>query len=152
MMTRRLAQSSGHGPDLMEDAKTRPASTIRVAAVMFLLSGAGVGLSTPVVLRSLARHGDLPMTPFGFRLLAGPFERLGREAFVGLAVALTVVSMLDAVAGLWLWQGRRRGARLGLATSPLVFALGVGFAVPFLLVTAPIRVALILSGRRTSGS
>lgn len=88
------------------------------------------------------------MTPFGFRLLAGPFERLGKETFFGLASVLSVISMLDVVAGLWLWQGRRRGARLGLATSPPAFALGVGFAVPFLLVTVPIRVALILSDRR----
>ena len=134
----------------MDDTHTRPVTTSRVAAAMFLVSGVGVGLTTPVVLWSLARHGELPMTPFGFRLLAGFFERLGKEAFVGLAVALAVVSMLDVVAGLWLWQGRRRGVRLGLATSPLAFALGVGFAVPFLLVTVPIRVALILSGRRRS--
>jgi len=91
------------------------------------------------------------MTPLGFRLLAGPFERLGKEAFIGLAVVLAAVSTLDVVAGLWLWQGRRQGARLGLATSPVAFALGVGFAVPFLLVTAPIRVALILRGRRRLG-
>jgi hypothetical protein len=91
------------------------------------------------------------MTPFGFRLLAGPFERLGKEAFSGLAVVLAVVSMLDVVAGIWLWRGRRRGACLGLATSPAAFALGVGFAVPILLVTVPIRVALILSRRRRLG-
>lgn len=132
----------------MNDTQTRPATTIRVAAVMFLVSGVGVGLTTPVVLWSLARHGELPMTPFGFRLLAGPFERLGKGAFSGLAGVLAVVSMLDVVAGIWLWQGQRRGARLGLATSPLVFALGVGFAVPFLLATVPLRVVLLLSGRR----
>lgn len=54
---------------------------------------------------------------------------------------------LDLRAGLWLWQGRRRGAQLELATSP-VFALGVEFAVLALLVAAPFRVALILGGRR----
>ncbi|MGH8911676.1 MAG: hypothetical protein ACRDVD_04120 [Acidimicrobiia bacterium] len=59
-----------------------------------------------------------------------------------------MVSMLDVVAGIWLWRGQRRGGLLGLATSPLVFALGVGFAVPFVLATAPLRVVLLLSGRR----
>jgi hypothetical protein len=129
----------------------RPATATRVAAVMFLVSGVGVGLTTPLVLWSLARHGELPMTPFGFRLLAGPFERLGKEAFSGLAVVLAVVSMLDVVAGRWMWQGRRGGARLGLATSPVALALGVGFAVPILLVTVPIRVALTLSVSRRLG-
>ena len=88
------------------------------------------------------------MTPFGFRLLAGPFERLEESSFFGLMLALTLVSSLDVAAGRWLWQGRKRGASLGLATSPIAFALGTGFAVPFLLVTAPIRVALILAGQR----
>jgi hypothetical protein len=132
----------------MDDTPTRPATATRAAAVIFLITGVGVGATTPFVLWHLARRGELPMTPFGFRLLAGPFERLGKGAFSELAVVLAVISTLDAVAGLWLWQGRRRGARLGLATSPLMFALGAGFAVPFLLVTVPIRVALILSGRR----
>ena len=135
----------------MDDTPTRPATATRAAAVIFLVSGVGVGLTTPFVLWSLAQRGELPMTPLGFRLLAGPFERLGKEAFIGLAVVLAAVSTLDVVAGLWLWQGRRQGARLGLATSPVAFALGVGFAVPFLLVTAPIRVALILRGRRRLG-
>ncbi|HEX2154300.1 MAG TPA: hypothetical protein VHL52_10015 [Acidimicrobiia bacterium] len=88
------------------------------------------------------------MTRFGFRLLAGPFEGLGKDAFISMAVVLAAVSTLDVVAGLWLWHRRRRGARLGLVTSPLAFVLGVGFAVPFLLVTVPFRVALILCGRR----
>lgn len=30
-------------------------------------------------------------------------------------------------------------------TSPVVFALGIGFAVPFMLVTAPIRAALVIA-------
>jgi hypothetical protein len=38
------------------------------------------------------------------------------------------VCALDVVAGVWLWQGRQRGANLGLATTPLTLALGAGFA------------------------
>jgi hypothetical protein len=48
------------------------------------------------------------------------------------------------LAGIWLWQGRRRGARLGLTMTPLVLILGVGFALPALLLLAPTRAALIL--------
>lgn len=90
------------------------------------------------------------MTPFGFRLLAGgPFDRLGPDGFMAAGVVLTAVSILDVIAGIWLWRGQRRGAILGLATSPLAFALGVGFAVPFLLIVPPLRAALVLSAART---
>jgi hypothetical protein len=51
-------------------------------------------------------------------------------------------------AGIWLWRGRRWGVRLGLVTSPLTFALGLGFELPLVLIGVPIRVALVLAGRR----
>jgi hypothetical protein len=65
------------------------------------------------------------MTPWGFRPMSGPFEG----------------------PGIWLLQRRRRGARLGMVTSPLALFLGVGFALPFLLVGVPIRLGLTWAGR-----
>jgi len=47
-----------------------------------------------------------------------------------------------------MWQGQRRGLALGIATTPLAFGLGVGFALPFLLAGVPMRVAFALAGRR----
>ena len=125
----------------------------RAAAVMYIVLGLGFAVGSALTLSHLDRHGELPMTPVGFRSMAGgPFEQLGtevgRERFSMLGWALVVTSVLDAVAGIWLWQGRRRGALLGLATTPLTLALGAGFALPFLLLGAPIRAALILVGRR----
>ena len=103
----------------------------------------------PFLLVHIARTGEGPMTPFGFRLLTGgPFDALGRDGFMVAGMALTAVSILDAIAGVWLWRGLRRGAILGLATSPLAFVLGLGFTVPFLLIVAPLRAALIVSGLR----
>lgn len=61
----------------------RPSAAIRVAGLSFMLD-AGFGVAIPVVLSHLARHGELPMTPWGFRALAGPFERLGPERFTAL--------------------------------------------------------------------
>jgi hypothetical protein len=104
----------------------------------------------PFVLAHLDRYGELPMT-FGFRSLAGPFEQLGPAAFKALGWIFVGVCAADAVAGLGLWRGRRWGARMGLATSPLALALGVGFALPLVLVGVPIRVALVLAGRRSLG-
>lgn len=110
---------------------------------------AGFAIATPVVLSHLARHGELPMTPWGFRALAGPFEQLGPERFTALGWTLAGVCALDVMAGVWLWQGRRRGATLGLAMSPLALALAGGFALPFLIAPVPIRAALVLAGRRS---
>jgi hypothetical protein len=69
----------------------------------------------------------------------------------GLGWVLVAVCALDVLAGIWLWQGKRRGARLGLATTPLASSLGIGFALPFLLLLAPIRAALVVAGWRSLG-
>ena len=128
----------------------------RAAAVLYIVLGVGFAVGSALTLSHLDRHGELPMTPFGFRSMAGgPFEQIGTEVgrgrFTMLGWTLVGTSALDVVAGIWLWQGRRRGAQLGLATSPVTLALGVGFALPVLLLSAPIRAALVLVGRRTLG-
>ena len=119
----------------------------RWAAVTFILPAVGFGLPTPFVLDHLRRTGELPLTPFGFRSHSGPFERLGPDAFNALGWALVVICVLDALAGIWLWQGRRRGLRLGLATTPFTLILGLGFAFPFLLAALPLRLLLVAAAR-----
>ena len=124
-------------------------AAIRAAAATYVALGVGFGAGTAVTLRLYARDGELPMTPWGFRSLAGPFERLPPEQFAALGWALVGVCAADVVAGIWLWQGRRRGAILGLATSPVALALGAGFALPFLLAGVPLGGALVVAGRRS---
>jgi hypothetical protein len=124
--------------------------TVRVAALLYLFLGGAFGVSVPFVLAHLGRYGELPMT-FGFRSMAGPFEQLGPEAFSTLGWILVGVCAADVVAGVGLWRGRRWGARMGLATSPLALALGVGFGLPIVLFGVPIRVPLVLAGRRRLG-
>lgn len=122
----------------------------RAAGATYVALGIGFGVGTAITLRLYARDGELPMTPWGFRSLAGgPFEQLTPEQFTALGWVLVGVCAADVVAGVWLWQGRRRGAILALATSPVALALGAGFALPFLLVGAPIGAALVLAGRRS---
>jgi hypothetical protein len=121
----------------------------RVAGASWIVEAIGFGGSMPIALGYLARRGELPMTPWGFRAFAGPFERLGRRRFALLGAALMGVSALDAVAGTWLVQGRRRGALLGLALTPFATVLGVGFALPLWLAPIPFRTAImVLSWRR----
>jgi hypothetical protein len=131
-----------------DSTRLRLPLTVRVAALLFLFLGVAFGVSVPFVLAYLDRHGELPMT-FGFRSMAGPFEQLGPDAFSVLGWTFVGVCAADVVAGLGLWRGRRWGARLGLATSPLALVLGMGFALPLILVGVPIRVALVFAGRRS---
>ncbi len=135
----------------MRDEMERSPRAVRAAAILFAVPGLGFALSTPLILAYQALRGELPMTPFGFRLLGGPFEQLGTDRLTALGTAfawgLVGVSALDVVAGIWLWRGQRRGAVLGLATSPLTFALAAVFVLPFLLAVVPIRAALVVVGR-----
>ena len=139
----------------MDDVAAKPAArrgsgAIRVAAVTYVALGLGFGIGAAITLDHFAREGELPMTPFGFRSLAGgPFEGLPSAQFAALGWALVGVCSLDVVAGIWLWQGGRRGAALGLATTPVALGLGAGFALPFLLIGVPIRAALVMAGRRS---
>lgn len=47
------------------------------------------------------------------------FAGLGARGFSMLGWSFLAVCALDALAGIWLWEWRRRGARLGMATNPL---------------------------------
>jgi hypothetical protein len=120
----------------------------RAVGVIYAVPGAGWAIATMAVLFYLDRRGELPMTPFGFRLLGGPYPSIGTERLTPLgrrlAYLLVGVSGLDVLIGRWLWQGRRRGAILALVVAPLSFALGRLFALPYLLVMAPVRSILTL--------
>jgi hypothetical protein len=121
----------------------------RGAGALLAALGAAFGPSAIWATMHLRRTGELPLTPFGFRALSGPFERLGHDRFSALAIALSALSALNVVAGVWLWRGERRGLRLGLATFVPTMALAAGFALPFLLVGLPVSAVLAFAGRRS---
>jgi len=116
--------------------------TFKGAALAYVLPALAFGIPTPFVLRHLVDTGELPMTPFGFRSHSGPFEAAGQAGFVALGVVLIGSCVIDALAGAWLWRGRRRGAVLGVAATPLTLFMAAGFAFPFLLAAIPFRLAL----------
>ena len=115
----------------------------RVLAVVYAVPGIGWAVATLAVLLYHREHGELPMTPFGWRLLGGPYPEIGTERLTPLGWALAWlligVSLVDVLIGRWLWQGRRRGAVLGLVMAPVSFALGWLFALPYLILMAPVR-------------
>ena len=122
----------------------------RGSAVMHLALGLGFGVGSLLTTSHLLRTGELPMTPFGFRSMAGgPFESLGVGSFATLGVALSALCAADVLAGAWLWRSKRKGLNLALLTSIPVLGLAVGFALPFLMIGVPTRVALAWGARRS---
>jgi hypothetical protein len=126
----------------MNTAAVAPGRAAKGAALAYLLPAIGFGIPTPFVLRYLARTHELPMTPFGFRSHSGPFEALGRDRFIGLGAVLMVSCLIDALAGAWLWRGRRRAAIIGISATPLTLLMAYGFAFPFLFLAIPVRLVL----------
>ena len=130
----------------------RSPRTTRLASVLYVVPGLGFALATAAILLYDARRHELPMTPFGWRLLGGPYEQIGTDTLTGLGralgTALIVVSVVDLVAGVWLRQGRRRGAMLGVATTPISLLLGTLFVVPALWIIPPVRAVLAIAGWR----
>jgi len=56
--------------------------------------------------------------------------------------------MVDVLIDRWLWQGRRLGGVLALVMAPVSFALGWLFALPYLVVMAPLRaIAVVVAWR-----
>lgn len=128
-----------------------PTRAIRAAAGLEAALAATFGVASAWAVAHLRNHGELPMTPFGFRALSGPFEALGQRTFELLGAALVVTCAVDLLAAMLLWQGRRVGYVLGLVVAVPQFALALGFALPFLIAGLPVRVALAVIGRRSLG-
>jgi uncharacterized membrane protein (DUF2068 family) len=120
----------------------------RGAAVLYGLLGVGFGIGTAVTLALLARNGELPMTPWGFRSLDGPLARIDTRTTMLAGTALIAVCAADVATAAGLWRGRRWAGRLGLATTPAAVFLGLGFELPILLAAIPLRVGLVLAAWR----
>ena len=116
--------------------------------MVYVATGIGFGVGAVISLVYLARNGELPMTPFGFRSLSGPFEGLGTVWFSVFGWVFVGVCAVETLAGWKLWKGQRRGASLGIWTTPLAVLFGLGFALPFYLASIPIRLVLLALGRR----
>jgi hypothetical protein len=116
---------------------------LQALALLYAVPGVGWAVATLAILLYHRDHGELPMTPFGWRLLGGPYPEIGTDRLTplgwALAWLLVAVSIVDVMIGRWLWLGRPRGAVLALVMAPVSFALGWLFALPYLLVMTPLR-------------
>ncbi len=127
---------------------TNPPVAARAAAALYGLLGVGFGIGTTVTLALLARNGELPMTPWGFRSLDGPLAPIDTPTTMLAGAGLIAVCAADVATSAGLWRGRRWAGRLGLATTPAALLLGLGFELPFLLAGIPARVALLAASWR----
>ena len=128
----------------------------RFAAILYFVPGLGFVVSTLMVLAYLDRRGELPMTPFGWRLMGSTVPGMGADRLTpmgrALAWLLIGVSAVDAATGRWLWQDRRRGRVIGLATTPVNLGLAaVPAAVPDRRRTVASRPPIVDSRRQSSG-
>ena len=128
----------------------------RIAAILYFVPGLGIAISTVLILVYQERRGELPMTPFGWRLMGSTVPGMGADRLTptgtALAGLLIGVALVDAAAGRWLWQERAIGRVVGLATTPINIALGLLFQVPFLLIVPPLRAALVIIDSRRQSS
>jgi hypothetical protein len=128
----------------------------RIAAVLYFVPGLGIAIATLLILAYEERRGELPMTPFGWRLMGSTVPGMGADQLTPMGTALALlligVSAVDAATGRWLWQDRRRGRVIGLVTTPVNVGLGLLFQVPFLIVVPPLRAGPVIVGswRRSS--
>lgn len=115
---------------------------LRISSLLFFAVGLGFGISAFPVLRYIGRNGDLPVV-LGIRAFSGPFERLGLDAFSRLLVAFGVLSLLEVLPGIWIWQGLKKGAYVGMLLSAINLPFWIGFSLPIPLVLGPLRVLLL---------
>jgi hypothetical protein len=128
----------------------------RIAAILYFVPGLGITISTLMILAYQERRGELPMTPFGWRLMGSTVPGMGADQLTPmgttLAWLLIGVSAVDAATGRWLWQDRRWGRVVGLATTPVNVGLGLLFQVPFLIVVPLVRAGFVIAGPRPRSS
>jgi hypothetical protein len=107
-------------------------NTLMVALITLVYIDAFLGTVGILLPLSYAfKRRTLPRVPVIGRLLSGPFERLGMDAFIVAGLMFVVISGLKVLAVFWLGQARLDGAVLELILLGLSAIFWYGFAVPF---------------------
>ena len=123
---------------------------ITAASILCYIHGVGwpISLASPIVYMIRNRALQVRTLPgIGqIRGLAGPFEALGMDAMILLALLFSVVNLLFIPAGYWLWKSRRKGGMLADSLLALSAVFWWGFALPI-----PPIVGLLLAGLLAAG-
>ncbi len=141
----RLRVCRSHGASMsIRTAQTRhPAIT--AASLLCFIIGAGWSIGSPSSIvymirnRSLAEIGQI-------RGMSGPFEALGIDTMILLALLFYAINLVFIVAGYWLWKSYRKGGILGISLLALSVVFWWGFALPLFPVVGLLIAALLAAG------
>ena len=115
----------------------------RTSAVLMWVIAAGFGLPTVPVAVYVLRWHQLPWFFDLFPMYGGPVDAwVGPTGYALLLLLFGVVALAEAAVGVLLWRGRRAGAIWSLALLPVEVAFWIGFALPFPLLSATVRLPL----------
>jgi hypothetical protein len=117
---------------------------ITAASILCFIHSVGwpISLVSPIVY--MIRNRALQVRTFGgsqIRGLAGPFEALGMDTMILLALFFIVINLLYILAGYWLWKSHRKGGILAISLLALSAVFWWGFSLPI-----PPIVGLLLAG------
>ena len=122
---------------------------IAAASILCYLIGVGWSIGAPRSIIYMIRNRELRVieSPMGqFRGMAGPFEALGMDAMILLAVLFSVINLLYLLAGYWLWKSHRNGGILAISLLVLSAVFWWGFALPFGPVVGLLHLGLLATG------
>ena len=122
---------------------------ITAASILCYIMGVGWSIGAPRTISYMIRNRALRVidSPFGqFRGMSGPFEALGMDAMILLAILFSTINLLYILAGHWLWKSRRKGSMLAISLLALSVVFWLGFALPFGLLVGPLLAGLLAVG------
>jgi hypothetical protein len=134
---------------IKEMSRTRQPA-ITAASVLCFIHGVGwpIGLADPIVFMMRYRTFQVRSLPGTgeFRGLAGPFEVLGIDGIILLALLFSAINLLFILAGYWLWKSERNGGILAFSLLAVSAVFWWGFGLPF-----PPVAGLLLAGLLATG-
>jgi hypothetical protein len=124
-------------------------SAITAASILCYIMGVGWSIGAPRTITYMIRNRALRVidSPFGqFRGMSGPFEALGMDAMILLAILFGAINLLYILAGYWLWKSQRKGGIMAISLLALSVLFWWGFALPFGLFVGPLLAGLLAVG------
>jgi len=118
---------------------------ITAASMLCYLIGVGWSVGSVPTIVYVIRNRALPMIG-PIRAMSGPFEALGLDAMILLALLFLVINLLHNLAGYWLWKSQRKGGILAISLLALSAIFWWGFALPI-----PPVLGLLLAGLLAAG-
>ncbi len=119
--------------------------TITAASIVCFVFGVGWSVGSIPTIVYVIRNRSLPMIG-PIRAMSGPFEALGIDAMIVLALLFLGINLLHILAGTWLWQSRRKGGSLEIGLLVLSTVFWFGFALPFPPIVGLLEAGLLAAG------